>query len=52
MAPWAVITLRSLAAAEFAAAAIAWASALCDWRLCGTVMVTNVIAFLSTAEAP
>jgi hypothetical protein len=52
MAPWVVSALRSIAAAEFAAAAAVWASASCDWRLCGAVMVINVIAFLSTAEAP
>ena len=48
MAPWVVIALRSIAAA----AAAVWASASCDWRLCGAVMVINVIAFLSTSEAP
>jgi hypothetical protein len=46
------MVLRSVAAVEFSAAAIVWASAACDWRLCGAVMVVNVIALLSTVEAP
>jgi hypothetical protein len=51
MAPWLVITLRSIAAVEFTAAATLWAWGACDWRLCGAVMVVNVIAILSTWEA-